>query len=254
MSRRFSNIVTAIVALASIAVCAGGSLAAEYIYTYTGSLDRKDIGSNCQLNSGIPASERYLHGSIVFREPLAPNLSNVEVKPNDFWFFDGVQHLHTPNDPIITPETVEDFGIIVTTNSTGSITAWTFGSHYCSHPNRLGCNGSSGENVTRSSNVGPPYDTFANLNLDGNGYCRTSTDKPGSWSGPSSGKPWHTLMQTSCCIHDDTAYTKFVNSYTTKEECLADASKLSESYCGQPQYCQALVLCVNVDEGARDAR
>ena len=253
MSRLFSNIVIAIVTFVSIAGCAGGSLAAEYIYTYTGPLYRVDSG-DCPLH--IPASERYLHGSIVFREPLAPNLSNVEVKPNDFWFFDGVQHLHASNDPIITPETVLDFGIIVTTNSTGSIIAWTFGSHYCSHPNRLGCGGSTdgAENATRSSNVGPPYDTFENPDLGGAGYCETSTDKPGSWSGPSSGKPWHTLMQTSCCIHDNTAYTKFVNSYTTKEECLADASKLSGSYCGEPQYCQALVLCVNVDEGARDAR
>jgi hypothetical protein len=64
-------------------------------------------------------------------------------------------------------------------------------------------------------------------------------------------KPWHVLKPLKCCFDDNTGTAAFVESYETRQQCMAAAlrlaRKLSSPGCSTPS-CGAEVWCINVDE------
>lgn len=65
--------------------------------------------------------------------------------------------------------------------------------------------------------------------------------------------PWHVLKPTKCCFDDNTGTAAFVESYKTRQQCMAAAlrlaRKLSPPGCSVAS-CGAEVWCLNVDENA----
>src|SRR5579862_1162845 len=63
--------------------------------------------------------------------------------------------------------------------------------------------------------------------------------------------PWHVLKPLKCCFDDNTGTAAFVESYETRQQCMAAAlrlaRKLSPPGCSFAA-CGAEVWCINVDE------
>jgi hypothetical protein len=64
-------------------------------------------------------------------------------------------------------------------------------------------------------------------------------------------KPWHVLKPLKCCFDDNTGTAAFVESYETRQQCMAAALRLARNL--SPRGCSfaacgAEVRCINVDE------
>ena len=64
-------------------------------------------------------------------------------------------------------------------------------------------------------------------------------------------KPWHVLKPLKCCFDDNTGTAAFVESYETKQQCMAAALRLAKKL-SPPGFlnaaCGVELWCINVDE------